>query len=86
MTNTGGRRLSCLFRWQVGKKNRATAATAMNQDSSRSHSIFTITVESSSSVAMQENFGVQQVLQMLDATYVCSVRPGQQEDGMSLYT
>ncbi|MCO5571230.1 hypothetical protein L7F22_024966 [Adiantum nelumboides] len=32
----------------VGKKNRAVGATAMNQDSSRSHSIFTITVESSS--------------------------------------
>nr|AMS24209.1 kinesin 2 protein [Marsilea vestita] len=31
----------------LGKKNRAIGATAMNQDSSRSHSIFTITVESS---------------------------------------
>ena len=30
---------------QVGKRNRAVGATAMNQDSSRSHSIFTITVE-----------------------------------------
>eukprot|EP00798_Chlamydomonas_sp_ICE-L_P001632 gene1632-33022_t len=29
----------------VGRKNRSTGATAMNQDSSRSHSIFTITVE-----------------------------------------
>ena len=30
---------------QVGKKNRSVGATLMNQDSSRSHSIFTITVE-----------------------------------------
>ena len=30
---------------QVGKKNRSTGATMMNQDSSRSHSVFTITVE-----------------------------------------
>jgi hypothetical protein len=30
---------------QVGKKNRMVGATAMNADSSRSHSIFTITVE-----------------------------------------
>ena len=32
---------------RVGKKNRTTGATAMNQTSSRSHSIFTITVETS---------------------------------------
>eukprot|EP00898_Chlorokybus_atmophyticus_P006255 jgi/Chlat1/6630/Chrsp482S00879 len=32
---------------QVGKKNRTVGATLMNQDSSRSHSIFTITIESS---------------------------------------
>ena len=32
---------------QAGKKNRSTGATAMNQTSSRSHSIFTITVETS---------------------------------------
>ncbi|EFJ29284.1 hypothetical protein SELMODRAFT_783, partial [Selaginella moellendorffii] len=31
----------------VGKKNRSVGATLMNQDSSRSHSIFTITVETS---------------------------------------
>ncbi|DBA69276.1 hypothetical protein WJX79_007614 [Trebouxia sp. C0005] len=30
---------------EVGKKNRSVGATMMNQDSSRSHSIFTITVE-----------------------------------------
>jgi hypothetical protein len=30
---------------QVGKKNRQVGATAMNADSSRSHSIFTVTVE-----------------------------------------
>lgn len=30
---------------QVGTKNRSVGATAMNQDSSRSHSIFTITIE-----------------------------------------
>ncbi|KAI8476435.1 MAG: kinesin-like protein FLA10 [Monoraphidium minutum] len=30
---------------QVGKKNRSVGATMMNQDSSRSHSIFTITIE-----------------------------------------
>ncbi|KAH7284694.1 hypothetical protein KP509_34G066800 [Ceratopteris richardii] len=32
----------------VGKRNRAVGATIMNQDSSRSHSIFTVTVETSS--------------------------------------
>ncbi|EFJ16874.1 hypothetical protein SELMODRAFT_116032 [Selaginella moellendorffii] len=31
----------------VGKKNRSVGATLMNQDSSRSHSIFTVTVEAS---------------------------------------
>jgi hypothetical protein len=30
---------------QVGKKNRVVGATMMNQESSRSHSIFTITIE-----------------------------------------
>jgi hypothetical protein len=30
---------------QVGKKNRSVGATLMNQDSSRSHSIFSITIE-----------------------------------------
>lgn len=30
---------------QVGDKNRSTGATLMNQDSSRSHSIFSITIE-----------------------------------------
>ncbi|KAG2453560.1 hypothetical protein HYH02_001779 [Chlamydomonas schloesseri] len=30
---------------EVGKKNRSVGATLMNQDSSRSHSIFTITIE-----------------------------------------
>jgi kinesin family protein 3/17 len=29
----------------VGKKNRVVGSTMMNQDSSRSHSIFTITIE-----------------------------------------
>jgi len=32
---------------EVGKKNRSVGATAMNADSSRSHSIFTVTVETS---------------------------------------
>lgn len=31
--------------FQVGRKNRSVASTMMNQDSSRSHSVFTITVE-----------------------------------------
>ena len=35
----------CVAMVQVGKKNRSVGATLMNQDSSRSHSIFTITVE-----------------------------------------
>ena len=30
---------------QAGKDNRQVGATLMNQDSSRSHSIFTITIE-----------------------------------------
>jgi len=36
---------------QIGRKNRAVAATKMNQGSSRSHSLFTITVEASASGA-----------------------------------
>lgn len=32
---------------EVGKKNRTVGATLMNQDSSRSHSIYTVTVETS---------------------------------------
>lgn len=47
--------------WQVGKKNRVTAATAMNQDSSRSHSVFTITVESSTGGGIDDATGVAQV-------------------------
>ena len=41
------RNQDCQWRWlmQVGKKNRSVGATLMNQDSIRSHSIFTITVE-----------------------------------------
>ena len=35
----------CVLPLQVGKKNRSVGATLMNQDSSRSHSIFTITIE-----------------------------------------
>jgi hypothetical protein len=35
----------CLLCPQVGKKNRVVGATMMNQDSSRSHSLFTITIE-----------------------------------------
>ena len=41
MTNTG----ECEFLMAKGWKNRATGATLMNADSSRSHSIFTINVE-----------------------------------------
>uniref|UniRef100_A0A061S6B5 Kinesin-like protein n=1 Tax=Tetraselmis sp. GSL018 TaxID=582737 RepID=A0A061S6B5_9CHLO len=36
---------------QVGKKNRSVGATLMNQDSSRSHSIFTITIEGTTQLA-----------------------------------
>lgn len=36
---------------QVGRKNRSVGATWMNQDSSRSHSVFTITVESADKAA-----------------------------------
>jgi kinesin family protein 3/17 len=32
---------------EAGKKNRSVGATEMNQDSSRSHCIFSITAESS---------------------------------------
>lgn len=31
---------------EVGKRNRSVGATKMNQDSSRSHSVFMITIES----------------------------------------
>lgn len=33
--------------FQIGKKKRSVGATLMNQDSSRSHSIFSITIETS---------------------------------------
>ncbi|GBF89159.1 kinesin-II motor protein [Raphidocelis subcapitata] len=36
---------------QVGKKNRSVGATMMNQDSSRSHSIFSITIETTERTA-----------------------------------
>lgn len=36
---------------QAGKKNRTVGATLMNQDSSRSHSVFTITVEAAEMAA-----------------------------------
>ena len=38
---------------EVGKRNRSVGATDMNQDSSRSHSVFTITVESALKVITQ---------------------------------
>ena len=41
--------------FNVGSKNRSVGATQMNQDSSRSHSIFTIVVESSAPGADGEN-------------------------------
>ena len=36
---------------QVGKRNRSVGATLMNQDSSRSHSVFTITVEAAAAAS-----------------------------------
>ncbi|XP_024374792.1 uncharacterized protein [Physcomitrium patens] len=41
----------------VGKKSRSVGATLMNQDSSRSHSIFTITVEASARSSSAETDG-----------------------------
>lgn len=38
---------------QVGKRNRSVGATLMNQESSRSHSIFTVTVETADGIAGQ---------------------------------
>lgn len=43
---------------QAGKKNRSTGATAMNQESSRSHSIFTIYVECISKTAMVRFYNI----------------------------
>lgn len=40
---------------QVGKKNKSVGATLMNQDSSRSHSIFTITIETVDAGVTKEN-------------------------------
>lgn len=40
---------------QVGIKTRSVAATLMNQDSSRSHSIFTITIETLEGVTARVN-------------------------------
>ena len=40
----------------VGKKNRTVGATLMNQDSSRSHSIFTITIETSEDTILRFGF------------------------------
>ncbi|XP_017062611.1 osmotic avoidance abnormal protein 3 isoform X2 [Drosophila eugracilis] len=49
------------YNWlSLGNKNRVTAATLMNEKSSRSHTIFTITLEQSpffSSVASENNLG-----------------------------
>ena len=36
---------------QVGRRNRAVGATLMNQESSRSHSIFSVTVEMATGAA-----------------------------------
>lgn len=36
---------------QVGKRNRSVGATLMNQDSSRSHSVFTITIEAAAAAS-----------------------------------
>ena len=44
---------------QTGKTNRSTGATAMNQTSSRSHSIFTIVVECGESDARYVCYCVQ---------------------------
>jgi hypothetical protein len=45
---------------QVGKKNRVVGATMMNQESSRSHSIFTITIEATDRFNPADT-GVQQL-------------------------
>ena len=46
-----------MYKWlDVGNGNRSVGATEMNQDSSRSHSIFTIHVESSEEIEGQEKF------------------------------
>lgn len=56
---------------QVGKKNRSVGATLMNQDSSRSHSIFTITVE-----RLQQGTGEVSVTSpnFTNTTILCSTR------------
>ena len=36
---------------QVGKRNRSVGATLMNQDSSRSHSVFTVTIEAAAAAS-----------------------------------
>ena len=41
---------------ELGNKNRHTGATAMNAESSRSHSIFTLYIESSETINGQETF------------------------------
>ena len=49
--------MELLWQNQVGKKSRSVGATLMNQDSSRSHSIFTITVEASAHRTLAETDG-----------------------------
>lgn len=61
---------------QVGKKNRVVGATLMNQDSSRSHSIFTITIEAterfnSADAGMKEHGKVYSVLWLPLASWPC---------------
>lgn len=61
---------------QVGKKNRVVGATLMNQDSSRSHSIFTITIEAterlnSADAGMKEHGKVYPVLWFWLAGWSC---------------
>lgn len=44
-----------ILKWEkVGKRNRSVGATMMNEDSSRSHSIFTIYVECKETVVNEK--------------------------------
>ena len=51
---------------EMGQSNRSVAATDMNQGSSRSHSIFTITIESAESDADGEHIRVGETCDGLD--------------------
>ena len=59
---------------QVGKKNRAVGSTLMNQESSRSHSMFTVTVEMAEGVTSE--VALPRVQSLRTQYYISNNSPG----------